>query len=58
MAELKIIDVSKHNGIIDWGKVKNCGVDGVIIKQKLSRSSCSKLYAINANKAVLTSNII
>lgn len=25
MAELKIIDVSKHNGIIDWGKVKNCG---------------------------------
>ena len=32
MAELKIIDVSKHNGIIDWGKVKNCGVDGVIIR--------------------------
>lgn len=29
---MKIIDVSKHNGVIDWKKVKADGVDGVIIR--------------------------
>lgn len=29
---MKIIDVSVHQGVIDWAKVKNSGVDMVIIK--------------------------
>lgn len=28
----KVIDVSYHNGIIDWNKVKEDGVDGAIIR--------------------------
>lgn len=32
MAEKTIIDISKHNGVIDWAKVKAAGVDGVIIR--------------------------
>ena len=27
-----VIDVSEHNGVIDWQAVKNAGVDGVIIR--------------------------
>ena len=29
---MKIIDVSRHNEIIDWEKVKSEGIDGVIIR--------------------------
>ena len=29
---LKVIDVSYHNGTIDWAKVKSSGVDGAIIR--------------------------
>lgn len=32
MATLKVIDVSYHNGTIDWEKVKASGVDGAIIR--------------------------
>jgi GH25 family lysozyme M1 (1,4-beta-N-acetylmuramidase) len=32
MMEKKLIDVSKHNGDIDWAKVKADGIDGVIIR--------------------------
>ena len=32
MGSLKVIDVSKHNGIIDFDKVKAAGIDGVIIR--------------------------
>lgn len=28
----KLIDVSEHNGVIDWQKVKNAGIDGAIIR--------------------------
>ena len=28
----KVIDVSEHNGKIDWQKVKDAGIDGVIIR--------------------------
>lgn len=30
--ELKGIDVSKHNGVIDWKKIKNSGIDFAIIR--------------------------
>lgn len=33
----KIIDVSKHNGVIDWTKVKSSGVSGVIIRAGYGR---------------------
>lgn len=29
---MKIIDISQHNGYIDFGKVKNDGVEGIIIR--------------------------
>ena len=29
---MKVIDVSKHNGTIDWTKVKKDGIEGVIIR--------------------------
>lgn len=32
MATLKVIDVSYHNGTIDWAKVKAAGVDGAILR--------------------------
>ena len=28
----KVIDVSGYQGAVDWGKVKNAGVDGAILK--------------------------
>lgn len=33
----KIIDVSKHNGVIDWTKVKSSSVSGVIIRAGYGR---------------------
>lgn len=35
---LNFIDVSRHNGKIDWKKVKASGVDGVIIRAGLGKS--------------------
>lgn len=32
MTKLKVIDVSTHQGVIDWAKVKASGVDGAIIR--------------------------
>lgn len=32
MATKKVIDVSYHNGAIDWAKVKAAGIDGAIIR--------------------------
>lgn len=29
---MKVIDVSKHNGTIDWTKVKSDGIEGVIVR--------------------------
>lgn len=34
---MKIIDVSKHNGVIDWSKVAKHGVKGVIIRAGYGR---------------------
>ena len=39
---MKVIDVSKHNGVIDWKKVKADGVEGVIIRAGYGRESSQK----------------
>ena len=39
---VKIIDVSKHNVINDWKKVKASGVDGVIIRAGYGRHISQK----------------
>lgn len=36
---MKIIDVSKHNGAIDWRAVKGSGIDGVIIRAGYGKSA-------------------
>ncbi len=48
----KVIDVSKHNGAIDWGAVKNSGISHAIIRCGYRGSSSGALvidplYAVN-----------
>ncbi len=55
-AGTKGIDVSKHNGSIDWGAVKNSGIDFVIIRCGYRGSSSGALvidpmYTANINGA-------
>ena len=46
---MKIIDVSKHNGNIDWVKVKNAGVEGAIIRAGYGRHISQKDSRFEAN---------
>ena len=46
---MKIIDVSKHNGDIDWKKVKAFGVDGVIIRAGYGRLITQKDKPFDSN---------
>ena len=46
---MKIIDVSKHNGTIDWNKVKASGVDGVIIRAGYGRLLSQKDKPFDSN---------
>ena len=39
----KLIDVSAHNGIIDWVKVKKSGIDGVIIRTGFGQEHASQI---------------
>lgn len=42
---IKVVDVSRHNGSIDWNKVKKSGVEGVILRigyQGYSRGTLNK----------------
>lgn len=39
---MKIIDVSKHNGVIDWKKVRASGIEGVIIRAGYGKSISQK----------------
>ena len=39
----KLIDVSAHNGIIDWAKVKKSGIDGVIIRTGFGQEHASQI---------------
>ena len=46
---MKIIDVSKHNGTIDWKKVRASGVDGVIIRAGFGRLASQKDIMFETN---------
>lgn len=51
---IKGIDVSKWNGVIDWGKVKNSGVDFVMIREgygKKSPTQVDKKFRENITQA-------
>lgn len=39
---MKVIDVSKHNGAVDWIKVRSSGVDGVIIRAGFGKLASQK----------------
>lgn len=49
MAEYLVIDVSKHNGNIDFAKVKAAGVYGVIIRSGYGRETSQKDPMFEAN---------
>lgn len=49
---MKIIDVSKHNGVIDWSKVKNAGVDGVIIRAGYGKGNIDNKFYLNIEGAI------
>lgn len=50
---LKLIDVSKHNGAINWDKVKQSGIDGVIIRAGFGKiaSQIDPCFVANYNGA-------
>ena len=45
----KLIDVSKHNGTIDWNLIKNQGIDGVIIRAGFGKHISQKDPCFEAN---------
>ena len=47
------IDVSEHQGLIDWDKVKAAGIDGVIIRAGYGRGNIDKEFHHNINGAIL-----
>lgn len=47
------IDVSEHQGMIDWDKVKAAGIDGVIIRAGYGRGNIDKEFHHNINGAIL-----
>lgn len=49
---MKIIDVSYHNGNIDFKKVKSDGVDGVIIRAGYGKGNIDKKFKINIARAL------
>ena len=44
---MKIIDVSHHQGIIDWKRVREAGVDGVIIRAGYGNGNLDKQWFNN-----------
>ena len=36
---MKLVDISKHNGVIDWRKVAAAGIDGAIIRAGYGKSA-------------------
>lgn len=50
---MKIVDVSKHNGVIDWNKVAAAGIDGAIIRAGFGKlaTQIDKNFVSNYNGA-------
>lgn len=50
---MKIIDVSYHNGTIDWQKVKADGVDGAIIRAGYGKGNVDSMFRKNIERAII-----
>ena len=50
---MKIIDVSEHQGTIDWNAVKADGVEGVIIRAGFGRGNIDEQFTRNVNGAIV-----
>lgn len=49
---MKVIDVSEHNGNIDYAKVKADGIDGVIIRAGYGKGNVDKKFTANITGAI------
>ena len=49
---MRVIDVSEHNGKIDFSKVKKDGIDGVIIRAGYGRGNVDKKFTANITGAI------
>lgn len=49
---MKIIDVSYHQGVIDWQKVKADGVEGVVIRAGYGKGNVDKAFKTNIKNAI------
>lgn len=49
---IKGIDVSEHNGVIDWKRVKNSGINFVIIRGGYGNSTVDRYFKTNINGAL------
>lgn len=50
--DMELIDVSVHNGQINWDKVKAAGVEGVIIRAGYGKGTIDGRYKANINGAI------
>lgn len=48
----KLIDVSRHNGTVDFSKVKSAGIDGVIIRAGYGNSTVDDCFHTNVKNAI------
>lgn len=49
---MRVIDVSEHNGKIDWKKVKADGIEGVIIRAGYGKGNVDKKFTANITGAM------
>lgn len=49
---MKIIDISEHNGKIDFSKVKNDEIEGVIIRAGYGKGNADEYFVRNINGAI------
>lgn len=49
---MKVIDVSVHQGVIDWKKVKASGVKGAVIRAGFGKGNIDKKFALNIEGAI------
>lgn len=49
---MKVIDVSEHNGTIDYDKVKADGVEGVVIRAGFGKGNVDKKFTANITGAI------
>ena len=49
---MKVIDVSYHQGVIDWQKVKKAGVEGAIIRAGYGKGNVDACFKLNVKNAM------